>query len=203
MGPGQQRCGARSAIKEADRDIIQTAGRYTLLEQPALDELFPLCAERDIPVMVGDVYNSGILAGGNRYDYTEAAPDMIAKRDRIQRICVGHGVDIRAAALRFGAAHPAVSTVLAGGKYPERAREKAGFMCVAVPSALWQELKGEGKIFLPASVPWESVGTLGAVLTLCASMAQAVGSAARPFCSRTIRCRRTPSSLTWNHLLTD
>lgn len=141
------------ALKEADPDVIQIAGRYTLLEQSALAELFPLCAERDVPVMLGGVYNSDILADGNHYDYTQAAPDMIAKRDRIQRICAGHGVDTRAAALQFGAAHPVVSTVLAGAKYPQKARENAEFMSAPVPSELWQELKGEGILPEDAPVP--------------------------------------------------
>jgi len=141
------------ALKEADPDVIQIAGRYTLLEQPALDELLPLCAERNVSVMLGGVYNSDILAGGNHYDYTDAAPEMIAKRDRIQRICAGHGVDIRAAALQFGAAHPAVSSVLAGAKYPEKARQNAEFMAAPVPSELWQELKSEGILPEEAPVP--------------------------------------------------
>ncbi|WOX16948.1 aldo/keto reductase (plasmid) [Streptomyces sp. N50] len=141
------------ALKEADPDVIQIAGRYTLLEQSALDELFPLCAARDVPVMLGGVYNSDILAGGNHYDYAQAAPDVIAKRDRIQRICAGHGVDIRAAALQFGAAHPVVSTVLAGAKYPQKARENAEFMSAPVPSELWQELRSEGILPEDAPVP--------------------------------------------------
>ncbi|MFV1920204.1 aldo/keto reductase [Sphingomonas sp. MJ1 (PH-R8)] len=141
------------AIEQADPDVFLLAGRYSLLNQPALDRLFPLCAERGVHVVVGGPYNSGLLAGGRNFEYQEAPADMIAKRDRIAAICERHGADIRSAALQFCAAHPVVAAIIPGAKRPDKVRENARLMAATVPAAVWEELREEALIPADAPVP--------------------------------------------------
>jgi D-threo-aldose 1-dehydrogenase len=141
------------ALEQSDPDILQIAGRYSLLDQSGLDRLLPICEERGIPVVVGGAYNSDLLAGGGHYDYRTAAPELVSKRDRIAAICDRHDVDIRSAALQFCAAHPAVCTVLPGTKRPHKAKENAELMAAAVPPELWQDLKANHIIRGDAPVP--------------------------------------------------
>lgn len=139
------------AMEQADPDVFLLAGRYSLLNQPALDRMFPMCAERGVHVVVGGPYNSGLLAGGRTFEYAEAPPAMIAKRDRIAEICAAHGADIRAAALQFCAAHPVVAAIIPGAKRREKVEENARLMAATVPPAVWQALKSAGLI--PADAP--------------------------------------------------
>ncbi|MES2740728.1 MAG: aldo/keto reductase [Pseudomonadota bacterium] len=139
------------ALEQADPDVFLLAGRYSLLDQSALAELFPLCVERGAHVVVGGPYNSGLIAGGAHYDYEQAAPDKLAARATLNRIAARHGVDVRAAALQFCAAHPAVASVIAGTKHPQRVQENAGLMRQTIASDFWHELKREG--LLPAAAP--------------------------------------------------
>lgn len=139
------------ALDRADPDIFLLAGRYSLIDHTALHTLFPACARRGVPVVVGGPFNSGLLAGGRTYDYAEAKPGQVAARDRVAAVCARHGVDLRAAALQFCAAHPVVAAVIPGAKDPARVRENAALMRAPVPAALWQELKTEG--LLPADAP--------------------------------------------------
>lgn len=141
------------ALKQADPDIISVSGRYTLLDQSALDELFLLCAEKDVLVVAGGPYNSGLLAGGSRYDYREATADTLAKRDQIEAICQRHNVDARAVALQFCVAHPVVATVVPGTKHPEFAVANAQAMAMPVPAEVWAELKAERIIRVDAPSP--------------------------------------------------
>jgi D-threo-aldose 1-dehydrogenase len=139
------------ALEQADPDVFLLAGRYSLLNQPALDRLFPMCAERGVHVVVGGPYNSGLLAGGRTFDYQDAPPEMVARRDRIAAVCERHGADIRSAALQFCAAHPVVAAIIPGAKHAKKVEENARLMAATVPAAVWQELKDERLI--PADAP--------------------------------------------------
>jgi D-threo-aldose 1-dehydrogenase len=139
------------AMEQADPDVFLLAGRYSLLNQPALDRMFPMCAERGVHVVVGGPYNSGLLAGGRTFDYQDAPREMIAKRDLIAAICAAHGADIRAAALQFCAGHPVVAAIIPGAKRREKVMENARLMADTVAPAVWENLKNEGLI--PADAP--------------------------------------------------
>jgi len=141
------------ALEQSDPDVFLLAGRYSLLNQPALDDLFPLCEARGVHVVVGGPYNSGLLAGGRNFDYQQAPAQMIAKRDKIAAICDAHGADIRSAALQFCAAHPVVAAIIPGSKRRERVEENARLMDAVVPQAVWHELKAAGLIPEDAPVP--------------------------------------------------
>ncbi|ATB44282.1 D-threo-aldose 1-dehydrogenase [Cystobacter fuscus] len=141
----------QKALEESDPDVFLLAGRYSLLDLTALDTLFPACAARGVKVVVGGPYNSGLLAGGSTFEYAEAPPEQVAARDRVAAVCQRHGVDIKAAALQFCAAHPVVASVIPGAKSGERVRQNVELMRQSIPGAFWRELKQEG--LLPAHAP--------------------------------------------------
>ncbi len=139
------------ALERADPDLFLIAGRYTLLDQAALADLLPACAQRDVHVVVGGPYNSGLLAGGTTFNYEAAPPGMLARARAIGAVCARHGVDLKAAALQFCAAHPVVAAVIPGPRTPEEVRQNAAAMAQPIPPALWRDLKSAG--LLPADVP--------------------------------------------------
>ncbi|SDC15846.1 aldo/keto reductase [Belnapia rosea] len=139
------------ALAMSDPDVFLLAGRYSLLNTPALGSLFPACAGRGVHVVIGGPYNSGLLAGGRHYEYAEAPPEMVAKRDRMAAIAATHGTDLRAAALQFCAAHPVVAAVIPGAKSAGRVQENLALMAQPVPAGFWQSLQAEG--LLPAGAP--------------------------------------------------
>jgi D-threo-aldose 1-dehydrogenase len=134
-------------IRKCDVDVIMVAGRYTLLDQPALDELLPLCQERGVSVMAAGVFNGGILATatpGTKYDYSDAPAELIAKAERIAEVCARHGVEMPEAALALPAAHPAVATVVVGAHNAEQVVTNVARARTKVPAALWADLIAEG-----------------------------------------------------------
>jgi D-threo-aldose 1-dehydrogenase len=141
--------------RAGDFDVMMLAGRYTLLEQGALASFLPLALEKNIAIMLAGVFNSGILAtgpGGNaHYNYGPAAPEIIHKVTRIDAVCRAHGVLLRHAALAFACAHPAVATVVLGAVTPDQVQQNVEAMAVAIPAALWDDLKSEG--LLPTHAP--------------------------------------------------
>ena len=143
----------RRALEQSDPDVFLLAGRYSLLDLAGLTDLFPACAARGVHVVVGGPYNSGLLAGGRNYDYQEAPADKIAARDRIAALAEQHGVDVRAAALQFCAAHPVVAAVIPGAKNAERVRTNAELMVRPIPAGFWSALREAGLLPEDAPVP--------------------------------------------------
>jgi D-threo-aldose 1-dehydrogenase len=143
-----------AALEQADPDIFLVAGRYTLLDHTALERLFPACEARGVRVVLGGPYNSGLLAGGTTFNYETAPPELAARARAIGAICARHGVDLKAAALQFCAAHPVVATVIPGARTPAEVRENAAMMFAPIPGSLWVELKEKGLI--PAHAPTPS-----------------------------------------------
>ncbi len=143
--------------RDADLDCILLAGRYTLLEQGPLDELLPLCLERDIGILVGGPYNSGILVtgpiAGATYNYRPAPPELLGRVRRIEAICQRHGVALAAAALQFPLAHPAISTLIPGAISASEVLANVAHLRTAIPADLWAELKHEGLLPSHAPVP--------------------------------------------------
>lgn len=142
-------------LREGDFDCILLAGRYSLLEQPALQEVLPLAVEKNVGVMLGGVFNSGILAtgpiAGARYNYTPAPPEIIERVRNIERVCAAHGVALPTAAMHFSLAGPAVSSLVLGAVTPDEVKRNVAALSTKVPAALWADLKAEGLI--GASVP--------------------------------------------------
>jgi D-threo-aldose 1-dehydrogenase len=124
-------------------DCVLTAGRYTLLDQSAADELLPLCAARGVSVIAAGVFNSGVLADprpGATYDYGPADDRLIERARAIEKVCERHGVPLRAAAIQFPLTHPAVSCVLVGARSPEEVEDAAAMAALEIPSRLWADL---------------------------------------------------------------
>lgn len=139
------------ALEQAEPDLFLIAGRYTLLDHTALHQLFPACAARGVKCVLGGPYNSGLLAGGTTFNYETAAPEMAARALAMGAVCARHGVDLKAAALQFCAAHPQVAAVIPGARNGAEAAENAALMEVAIPGALWADLRRAG--LLPEDAP--------------------------------------------------
>lgn len=144
-------------VREVDLDCVLLAGRYSLLEQPALDRFLPLAGERRVGVMLGGVFNSGILAtgavAGARYNYRAASPEILARVSAIERVCAAHGVSLAHAALAFVLGHAAVSSVVLGAVSPDEVRRNADAFRRPVPATLWRDLKAERLLRGDAPVP--------------------------------------------------
>lgn len=140
--------------RETDLDCFLVAGRYTLLDQAALSELLPLCVERGISVLIGGVFNSGILADpvpGATFNYRPAPAEWLERARRIAAVCQRWKVPLKAAALQFPTGHPAVASVLIGCRSPEEVDENVRMFELDLPGGLWSELKAES--LLPADAP--------------------------------------------------
>jgi D-threo-aldose 1-dehydrogenase len=127
-------------VERLDLDVVLCASRYTLLDRSAEEDLLPACERRGTSVVVGGVYNTGLLAGGSRYDYDRASPEVLARVARLEEVCAGHGVPLRAAALRFPLRHPAVVSVLAGCRSAAEVDDNADLLELDIPDALWDDV---------------------------------------------------------------
>jgi D-threo-aldose 1-dehydrogenase len=144
-----------------DPDFFLVAGRYTLMEQETLTAELPACVERGVGIVIGAVFNSGLLATGPvpgaRYDYREATPEQLAKAGRIQAVCQRYGVPLAAAALQFPLGHPAVASVIPGSLTPEQVQLNLAGVCHPIPADLWHELAAERLIREDAPTSTEGV----------------------------------------------
>lgn len=145
--------------KEGNFDCFLLAGRYTLLDQTALPEFLPYCVEKHIGVVAGGPYNSGILAVGPRegatFNYRAASAEMMEKARRINAVCARHQVPLKAAALQFILAHPAIVSVIPGARSVAEVEDNVRMVEYPIPSALWVALKQEGLIAEAAPTPNE------------------------------------------------
>lgn len=143
--------------REGDFDCFLLAGRYSLLDQSALDELLPICTEKNIGIMAGGTYNSGILAKGAKpgatYNYGEAPADIMQKAQAIEAVAERHGVDVKAAASQFVFAHPAITCIIPGTRQPARVEENFNLLIDEIPSAFWDDLRAENLVHESAPLP--------------------------------------------------
>lgn len=144
-------------LGEADFDGFLLAGRYTLLEQDPLDTFLPLCIERDVGIILGGPYNSGILATGPiegaRYDYAPASEQILQRVRALNDVCNAHNTPLIAAALQFPLGHPAVKSVIPGASSPDEVRQNVEIFETPIPAALWSDLKTQGLIRQDALTP--------------------------------------------------
>ena len=145
-------------VRETEVDTLMLAGRYTLLEQTALDSMLPLCVERNVSIMAAGVFNSGLLAvdrppADANYNYESAPTELHARALRIGEVCARHGVSVPQAAMAFVAAHPAVSSVVVGVRTAEQITRNANLFAKPVPAELWSDLLETGLLRADAPVP--------------------------------------------------
>ena len=141
-------------VRDTDVDVVLCAGRYTLLDQSALTELLPAAVERGVAVVIGGAFNSGLLADPRpeaTYNYAQAPGEVLERALRMKSVAERHGISLRAAALAFCAAHPAVASVLVGARSAAEVRDCAEQFATPVPAAFWQELRDTG--LLDSEVP--------------------------------------------------
>jgi D-threo-aldose 1-dehydrogenase len=144
-------------IREGNFDCVLIAGRYTLIEHTALYEALPLCMEREVSVIIGGPYNSGILATGAipgaSYNYYPADPHILERVRRIENVCTKYKVALKAAALQFPLAHPAVASIIPGARTPGEIEQNLNLVGQKVPRDFWAELRRQGLLPVEAPVP--------------------------------------------------
>lgn len=138
-------------------DFFLVAYGYNLLTQAMLAEEFALCRERNVSVIIGAVFASGILATGAvpdaKYFYAPASEEILDKTEQIETICKRYETPLPAAALQFLLAHPVVAAIIPGALAPEHVQQNIGLVQQAIPGELWAELKAEGLLMADAPVP--------------------------------------------------
>ncbi|MET0321107.1 MAG: aldo/keto reductase [Duganella sp.] len=144
-------------LDEPKPDAFLLAGRYTLLDHDrALQRLMPAAAAQQVDIVVGGPYSSGILAGGTHFEYAKAPPAIVDKVARLKALAQQHGISIKAAALQFALAHPAVAAVIPGASRPERLVEDQAALREVVPAAFWTALRDQGLVSALAPLPGEA-----------------------------------------------
>jgi D-threo-aldose 1-dehydrogenase len=141
------------AFALGDWDVFLLAGRYTLLEQTSLDPFMTTCVERGASVVVGGPFNSGILVGGDKFNYAKAPDDIVTKVRAIEAVCREFGVPLPAAALQFPLTHPAVCNVLPGPRSPQELDGILEWWDVKVPGELWTTLAAKGLLAPGTPIP--------------------------------------------------
>jgi D-threo-aldose 1-dehydrogenase len=146
---------AARAVREGDLDLVMIAGRYTLLEQPALEELLPLCEERGVGVVAAAVFNSGLLATAQpgatpRYNYGAVPAEVLERARQLAEACSAEGVELPTAAIQYPLQHPAVRAVVVGSARPADIAENIARVHAVLPAGFWERLMGSA---LSESVP--------------------------------------------------
>ncbi|QQO19341.1 aldo/keto reductase [Bradyrhizobium diazoefficiens] len=137
-------------------DCFLLAGRYTLLDQGALDALFPVCMAKRIGILLGGIYNSGILANPRtsaKFNYEDADPALVARALELDALCRKHGTELKAAALQFCMAHRAVTVAVMGARNAAEVADNIAMSQKAVPQAFWQELRAKNLVDARAPLP--------------------------------------------------
>ncbi|NIH80601.1 aldo/keto reductase [Amycolatopsis viridis] len=140
-----------AAARSGVADLLMVAGRFTLLDQTAMDDVLPECGDRRVGVAVASVFNSGLLAtpepsASSRFDYAAAPPDVLVTAREIAAVCAEFGVDLPTAALHFPLRDPTVHAVVAGAATPGEIRENDRRLRTHVPAELWPTLRDKGLI---------------------------------------------------------
>jgi D-threo-aldose 1-dehydrogenase len=136
-------------IRQTDVDVVMLAGRYTLLEQGAADDLLPAAREQGRSVVAAAVFNSGLLARDEvpetaTYDYEQASADQLERARLLALVCREHGTTLPAAAIHFPLRHPAVASVVVGMRSPEEVHHNLAAHAQHVPDELWADLEHRG-----------------------------------------------------------
>ncbi|MBH8599239.1 MULTISPECIES: aldo/keto reductase [unclassified Thermoactinomyces] len=141
-------------LEEANPDACLLAGRYTLLDhERALQRLMPAAAKNNVDIIIGGPYSSGVLAGGAHFEYQKASPEIISKVERIKSIAQRHQISVKAAALQFVLANPAVAAVIPGASRPERIAEDKAALNEIIPDAFWHEMREQKLVAHDAPLP--------------------------------------------------
>lgn len=147
----------RDVMQEFDLDCIMLAGRYTLLEQDSLSPFLDLCLQRGNAIVAAGVFNSGVLAGSNKFNYGDAPAHVVARVQKLSVTCAEFGVPLPAAALQFPLAHPVVVCCVVGTRTAAQFEENLSWLEQEIPAELWQALRARGLLHPDAPVPSSAV----------------------------------------------
>jgi D-threo-aldose 1-dehydrogenase len=140
---------ALEIMKNTDLDIALIAGRYTLLDQVAQEELFPYALANNIDISMGGVLNSGVLANpapGATYNYLPASDEMIARAKKICDFLKERNVPLIAAAVQFPMRHPAVTSIVTGPRNVSELQTYVDGFDFPIPESVWVELENSGLV---------------------------------------------------------
>ncbi|MGZ9818088.1 aldo/keto reductase [Peribacillus simplex] len=141
-------------LEEAKPNVSLLAGRYTLLDhERALQRVMPAAQKHNMDIVVGGPYSSGVLAGGTHFEYQKASPEIMEKVEKIKNLADRHGISIKAAALQFSLANPAVTAVVPGASKPERIAEDKAALNTVIPAAFWEEMREQKLVAANAPLP--------------------------------------------------
>ena len=141
-------------LEEAKPNISLLAGRYSLLDhERALERVMPAAVKNNMDIVVGGPYSSGVLAGGTHFEYQKASPEIIEKVNKMKNLADRHGISIKAAALQFSLANPAVAAVIPGASKPERIAEDQAALKTVIPAAFWEEMREQKLVAANAPLP--------------------------------------------------
>jgi D-threo-aldose 1-dehydrogenase len=157
IGAGMNQADMLARFAEAvPVDCFLLAGRYTLLDQGALTTLFPVCRAKSIGILLGGIYNSGILANpraGAKFNYADADAALVTRAMELEALCRKHGTDLKAAAVQFCMAHPAVTVALQGARTAAEVSDNMAMAERLVPAAFWHELRQRKLVDASAPLP--------------------------------------------------
>ncbi|ASZ19636.1 MULTISPECIES: aldo/keto reductase [Bacillus] len=141
-------------LEEAKPNVSLLAGRYSLLDhERALERVMPAAVKNNMDIVVGGPYSSGVLAGGTHFEYQKASPEIIEKVNKMKNLADRHGISIKAAALQFSLANPAVAAVIPGASKPERIAEDQAALKTVIPAAFWEEMREQKLVAVNAPLP--------------------------------------------------
>ncbi|MBF2749965.1 aldo/keto reductase [Enterobacter bugandensis] len=147
-------CELTLALDEPKPDAFLLAGRYSLLDHKrALQRLMPEALEHNVDIVIGGPYSSGVLAGGEHFEYQKASPAIHEQVARIQAVAAQFNVDVKAAALQFALANPAVAAVIPGSSRPGRMAEDLAALKTTISAAFWEEMRRQGLVAENAPLP--------------------------------------------------
>jgi D-threo-aldose 1-dehydrogenase len=147
-------CELALGLNEAQPDAFLLAGRYSILDhERALQRLMPEALQHNVDIVVGGPYNSGVMAGGEHFEYQKASPEILQKVSKIKEIAARFNVDVKAAALQFSLANPAVAAVIPGSSRPGRIAEDLAALKAVIPADFWAELRHQKLIAENAPLP--------------------------------------------------
>lgn len=132
------------ALDVGDWDVFLLAGRYTLLEQTSLAPFLETCIARKSSVVIGGPFNSGILVGGDTWNYAKAPDEIVKKVGIIKSVCADFGVEMPAAALKFPLTHPAIASVIPGPRTPGELQQILDWWATDIPDGVWDTMADKG-----------------------------------------------------------
>ncbi|MDQ7981658.1 aldo/keto reductase [Paraburkholderia sp. SARCC-3016] len=144
---------AADALNEVELDAILLAGRYTLLEQTALEPLLDVCVRRETAIVVGGVFNSGVLAGNGKFNYADAPAEVVDRVSQLSALCARFEVPLPAAALQFPFAHPAVVSCVVGARSVSQLQQNIAWLEQTIPADFWAALRAAHLIDAQVPLP--------------------------------------------------